>query len=76
MRSPELIWEWIRGRRYLPDVIEVSVRDPLQLFELCHLIQHFMQVELGRQEVEASVAVCLPATISVIYGSLHFHSKK
>jgi len=44
----------------LPDVVEVSVRDAFQLFQLRHFIHHFVQVEFRGQEVQASVAVGFP----------------
>lgn len=44
----------------LSDVVEVSVWNTFQLLQLRHFIHHFMQVKLGSQEIQPSVAVGFP----------------
>lgn len=36
---------------YLSNIVEISVRHIFQLLQLCHLIQHLVEVELGTQEI-------------------------
>lgn len=45
--------------RYLPDVVEVSVGNTLELLQLGHLIHHLVEVELRGQEVQPAMAVGL-----------------
>lgn len=52
----------INTKSHLPDVVEISMWDPFEFFQLSHFIEHLMQVELRAQEVQSSVAVRLPGT--------------
>lgn len=52
---------------YLPAVIEVPVGVHLQLLHLLHLIQHFMHIELGHEELQTAVSVSLTAKQSEAY---------
>lgn len=46
---------------YLPAVVEVPVGVQLQLLHLLHLIQHLMHIELGHEELQATMTVSLTA---------------
>lgn len=48
----------------LADVVEISVGHAFQFLQLRHLVQHLVEVELGTEEIQASVAVGLPETQS------------
>lgn len=48
-------------RVHLADVVKVAVRDGLLLGQLVGLVEQRVEVELGRQVLQAAVAVCFPA---------------
>ena len=50
-----------QGVQYLPAVVEIPVGVVLQLFQLLHLVEHLMDVELGHEELQTTVAVRLTA---------------
>lgn len=49
---------WLPNKTpHLPNIVEISVRHAFQLLQLCHLIKHFVEVELRAQEIKPPVAV-------------------